>query len=273
MHLFLSAVMVFISTIIALTSSSPIPTEPTISHTAFPTAIGPVVPIQPIPTYIPPPASTSAPVTKIFSYAGGGFENLALRSNGQILATIAFPESLLFYIDPLSIRPSIVLHNFTSLESLAGITEVATDLFVVAGKGRDGGPFAVFSVDMRDFIFLPNGTILTPPIIQEIGTIPAALALNGMTHLRGNHNFILIADSLLGGVWRFHVDTGKSELVIKHPSMAGPLNKIEFAAYGVNGIRAQSDSLFYCNSGAQSFYRMPVSPIARSNASGNRKIP
>ena len=243
---------------------------------AVPTTIAPIIPIQPIPTYIPPSAPTSAPVAKIFSYAGGGFENLALRANGQILATIAFPEALLFYIDPLSIRPGIVLHNFTSLASLVGITEVAADLFYVAGKGRDDGFFAVFSVNMRDFVIVPNGTVTTPPVIQEIGTIPAALALNGMTHLGGENNSILIADSLLGGVWRFHVDTGKSELIIKHPSMAGPLNKTEFAAYGINGMRAQSDNLFYCNSGAQSFYKMPVSYFAKSKSfarSSNRRTP
>ena len=212
-------------------------------------------------TYIPPTASSQAPVTKIFSYNGGGFENLAFRSNGQILATIAFPAPLLFYIDPLSIRPTVLLQNFTALRNTLGITELAPDLFYVAGEAADGGAFSVFSVDMRPFLVLPDGTISTPPIVKEIGSIPSALALNGMTYLRRNDNFVLGADSLLGGVWKFYVDTGEFDLVIKDPSMAGPTNETEYAGYGINGLRTQNETLFYCNSGAQTFYKMLVSLI------------
>ena len=216
------------------------------------------VPVQPIATYIPPAAPSLAPVTRVFSYSGGGFENLAFRSNGQVLATIAFPEPLLFYVDPLQIRPGVILHNFTALQNTVGITELAQDHFYVHGKGKDGIS-TVYLVDMRESIILPNGTIAIPPKIEEVGRIPKALALNGMTSRRRPDNFVLIADTLLGGVWRFFIESGKHELVIKDPSMAGPANKTDFAAFGINGIRIQNSTLFYCNSGAQAFYKMRVS--------------
>lgn len=210
-------------------------------------------------TFIPPAASSKAPVTKILAYDGGGFENLVFRSNGQILATTAFPEPLLFYVDPLRLRPGVVLHNFTSLQNTVGITELAPDRFCVHGRRKEGGPFTVFSVDMRRFFIFPDGTISTPPKIKEIGSIPSSLGLNGMVHLRKSDNFVLIADTLLGAVWKFDVDTGKHNIMIKDSSMAGPSNKTEFAAYGINGLRAQNRTLFYCNSGKQAFYKMRVS--------------
>lgn len=231
----------------------------TSSETLSTTTITPVIPVQPIVTYIPPAAPSKAPVTRIFKYNGGIFENLAFRSNDQLLATIAAPSGLLFYIDPLSIRPGVVLHNFTSLASTAGITELAPDMFYVAGSGADGGPPRIYSVNMRPVVILPNGTIFRPPAIREVATIPSALLLNGMASIRRNDRFILVADTLLGGVWKVHVDTGKSELIIKDPSMTGPANQTAFAAFGINGLRVQNQTLFYCNSGAQSFYKMPVS--------------
>lgn len=250
---------VVLGILVGSSASATIPGNPATSSAASSSSgITPAIPAQPIPTYIPPAASPEASVTRIFSYNGGGFENLALRSNGQILATIAFSAPLLFYIDPLQIRPGIVLHNFTSLKNTVGITELAPDMFYVHGQGNDG-VFSVYSVDMRDFVILPNGTVSTPPQIKKIGSVPSALLLNGMTRLRRTDNFLLIADTLLGGVWRFNIDTGKSDLVIHDPSMAGPANKTDFAAFGINGLRTQNDTLFYCNSGAQSFYKMPVS--------------
>ncbi|KAL8694224.1 MAG: hypothetical protein Q9218_001111 [Villophora microphyllina] len=218
----------------------------------------PVVPVQPIVTYIPPVASSKAPVTKIFAYDGGGFENLVFRANGQILATTAFPEPLLFYVDPLQIRPGVVLHNFTSLQNTVGITELAPDRFYVHGRRKKGGPFTVFLVDMRRFSILPNGTISTPPLVNEIGSLPSSLGLNGMTYLRKSDKFVLIADTLLGAVWKFDVDTGMYNLTLRDSSMAGPPNKTEFAASGINGVRTQNRTLFYCNSGAQAFYKMPL---------------
>ena len=41
--------------------------------------------------------------------------------------------------------------------------------------------------------------------------------------------------------------------------MAGDPNKTEYAAYGINGLWTQNNTLFYCNSGQQTFYKMPVS--------------
>ncbi|KAG7007390.1 hypothetical protein G7Y79_00010g028910 [Physcia stellaris] len=236
----LSSILILLSTTIAIASRVSQPSSsPAPSPTPTSPSTAPSVPVQPIVTYIPPSAPSKAPVTKIATYAGAGFENLAFRFNGQLLATTAFPAPLLFYIDPLSIRPPIVLHNFTALRNTVGITELAEDRFYVHGQGVDGGAFRVYEVDMR-------------------GVLGSALLPNGMTCIRRSDDFVLIADTILGGVWKFNVDSGRSQLVIKDPSMAGLPNKTEFAAFGINGLRVQNKTLFYCNSGAQTFYKMPI---------------
>lgn len=227
--------------------------------TIIPSTATPVAPSEPVITNVPPTASSEYTVTKIFEYDGSGFENLVFRSNGQLLTTTAFPSGLLFYIDPFMIRPGVVLHNFTSISSTLGITELAPDMFYVAGEGTNQGPLSIFLVDMTDFLILPNGTIFTPPNITEIGTLTDAASINGVTYLDRSDNFLLCADSILGGVWKFNVDTGESEMSIKDDSMAGPANNSSFAGLGINGLRTQNRTLFYCNSGAQAFYKMPVS--------------
>lgn len=41
--------------------------------------------------------------------------------------------------------------------------------------------------------------------------------------------------------------------------MKRPANKTAFAGFGINGLRAQNGSLFYCNSGKEELWKMPVS--------------
>ncbi|MCJ1471618.1 hypothetical protein MMC13_000258 [Lambiella insularis] len=242
MHLSPSAALLVLSTVIAPITSSVIP----VSN-----------PPEPSVTSFPPTATPEAAVHRIASLSSIGFENLAVRSNGEILATTAFPWALLWSIDPLSIRPPVLLQNFTALSGTFGIIELAPDMFYFVGTGTDG-PHNVYSVDMRLFLALPNGTILTPPVIREIGSIPAAVALNGMTHLHQSDHFVLIADTALGGVWRFDVKSGQCELIIQDPSMKGPANKTSFAGFGINGLRTQNSTLFYTNSGGQTMYKMPL---------------
>ena len=227
--------------------------------TQVPCVVPPVIPLGEHVPPSPPTASPKANVVNIFNWDGAAFENLAVRSNGQILATTAVPEALLFYVDPLSIRPPVLLHNFTSMGGTLGITELAPDRFYLHASGINDNPYTVYSVDMRQFLVLPDGTIFTPPVIKKIGTVPSALLLNGMTHLRSSDNFVLMSDTLMGGVWKFYVDTGKSKMIVQHESMSGPANETGYAAFGINGLRIQRNTLFYCNAGTQKFYKMPVS--------------
>lgn len=84
------------------------------------------------------------------------FENLAVRSNGQILVTISAPLANLYLVDPLKIRPPVLIHAFPTLEHLTGIYESERDVFYVAGGNwtitppslRVPASLSVFRVDM-----------------------------------------------------------------------------------------------------------------------------
>ena len=61
---------------------------------------------------------------------GTWVENLAVRSNGQILATLlSIPE--LYQVDPIGGQHPQLIHRFPMVTGLTGITEVEKDVFVV----------------------------------------------------------------------------------------------------------------------------------------------
>ncbi len=225
------------------------------------TSVSCLLPPEPHISYIPPSATPEALVHRVFNISSFGFENLAVRANGHILATAAFgPFAGLWQIDPLSIQPPILLHEFASFTSTLGMTELKRDIFyVVASNSSQLGSASVFSINMRHFKAGPNSTIIVPPTIAKVADLTSSIALNGMTHLRGIEDFVLISDTLLGGIWKTNVETGLSTLIIKDPTMEGPPNTTAIAAYGINGVRVQGETLFYCNSGQQTLYQMPVS--------------
>lgn len=136
-------------------------------------------------------------------------------------------------------------------------------MFYISGHKRtgDGGDgdavFEIYGINMRGFEMCDNGTIVTPATVKEVCEVPGLL--NGMTSLHTTDLVIFPADTMARGVWRIDIDTGDSEMVIRDASMAGPANRTQFAGLGINGLKARDDTLFYCNSGAQTFWRMPVS--------------
>jgi hypothetical protein len=67
----------------------------------------------------------------VWQFPNGTFvENLAVRSNGQILATLlSVPE--LYQVDPIGGRHPQLIHRFPMVTGLTGITEVEKDVFVV----------------------------------------------------------------------------------------------------------------------------------------------
>ena len=156
-----------------------------------------------------------------------------------------------------------MLTDFPALTSTLGITELASDIFYVAATNiSEIGRAAVFSINMRPYRVLPNGTISIPPVIKNVANLTSAGGPNGMTHIRKTDDFVLIAETILGGVWKTNFVTGESTLIIQDPTMKGPPNTTGPAAYGINGVRVHNDTLFYTNSGTQALYRMPVGVLA-----------
>ena len=154
-------------------------------------------------------------------------------------------EPFFYDLDLNAHPPSLkTLDQFPNIESTLGIAETAADIFaVVAGdfvnRQAVPGSFSVWSVDLN-----------TPePTVKLITSIPEAGGLNGMTTLKEASDVVLVADSLLGAVWRVNVTTGEYGIAIQSPFFAGE-NAIPI---GINGVRMFERMLYFTNS-AQGIY-------------------
>jgi hypothetical protein len=58
-------------------------------------------------------------------------ENLAVRSNGQVLVTLLTTPELVL-VDPFNDGKQVVVHQFPNVVGLTGIAEIAEDVFAVA---------------------------------------------------------------------------------------------------------------------------------------------
>jgi hypothetical protein len=84
---------------------------------------------------IVPRAAPSQPtLTDVWRFPKGTWaENMAVRSNGQLLVTFITPPDL-YLVDPVAPNPQLI-HRFPQAASLLGIAEVEKDVFaVVAGN-------------------------------------------------------------------------------------------------------------------------------------------
>ncbi|MCJ1396921.1 hypothetical protein MMC11_000113 [Xylographa trunciseda] len=204
-----------------------------------------------------------------FPNPGSWIENLAVRSDGHILATrLDVPQ--LYEFSPLipNSKPTLI-HAFPStagFTGLTGITELAghPDVFAfIAGnfsaaavRTKPGG-CAVWRVDMRQ----------RTPTVSEIAHIPQASVPNGMASLDAAEHAVLISDSTLGNVWRLDLRSGAYTVAIDDPKM----NKVRpNATESVNGIRIFGGYLYFTNSDALFFARIPIH--ANGTASGPSEI-
>ena len=83
-----------------------------------------------------------------------GSENLAVRTNGQILlSTITSPTTQM--LDPSAASPQpVVLHTYPGATSTLGIAQPQTDLFAIVVGNYTGfagvkGSFAIWTLDLR----------------------------------------------------------------------------------------------------------------------------
>ncbi|KAL1639091.1 hypothetical protein SLS58_008293 [Diplodia intermedia] len=197
-------------------------------------------------TLTPTSATPTSPPHRVrtvyqFANAATWIENIAVRSNGNLLVTVLAPAADLYEIvlsnhPPSSPSPSPsntttttttttaearLVHRFAAYEGLTGIAETAPDVFaVLAGNYSTAGGTASWSLWEADFT---TTTTTTSTVNELVPSIPNALVLNGMTTVpllhRGkasdgddnNNNVqLLISDSTAGHVLRVHLPSSSS---------------------------------------------------------------
>ncbi|KAA6415127.1 MAG: hypothetical protein FRX48_01879 [Lasallia pustulata] len=187
--------------------------------------------------------SISASVHDIYDFPKGTWvENLAVRSNGQILVTLLSSPQI-YQVNPFQTPSATLVHTFPTLGCL-GITELGNDIFYVATGNLSlstftapPGTFSVWKVDMTSF----STSNANSAIVTKVADFPQVVAFNGMTTFNG---FLLIADSGAGAVWSLNVNNGQKSKVISDPLMK-PTSAV--GPTGVNGIKVRDNTLYFTN--------------------------
>ena len=203
-----------------------------------------------------PRSYLSKPARTVFQLQSNGswFENLAVRSDGTLLATrIDAPE--LWAIQPCNSTEhsgqGSRLITFPHAESTLGITEIAHDIFaVVAGNltmpniTPTPGSFVIWTVDLTS----------DRPSTQILAPMPDGGFLDGMAKF--NDKLLLVSDAAKGTIWRLDITTGNYTPVLSHRSMlpaAGQPVQI-----GVNGLKVLGNYVYYTSTSQEVYARVPV---------------
>lgn len=193
-------------------------------------------------------------------------ENIAVRSNGDLLVTALIPNPALYQISrPASLSPSVSLvHNFTSVDGLLGISETKPDVFAVVGGNftspgvQVNGSFSAWKVDLSSSYgsYKHNSKDADAATVNLVTAIKPAAFLNGLESLLQIPTTVLISDSTLGVVWRLDTLTGRFNKALDFPEMKVAPNAS--LAIGINGIRIAKDTLYWTNSFERIIYRIKI---------------
>ncbi|MCJ1376643.1 hypothetical protein MMC20_007886 [Loxospora ochrophaea] len=213
------------------------------------------------------------PISTIYEFPLGTWvENLAIRSNGLILATI-FSTPELYQIDP-STSSATLLASFPGVTGLRGIAELEPDVFYVAGGNFSfanltitPGSGAVWRVNLGN---LYTTNLLPASAVTLVANFPSSYVLNGMTALppSTSSGLLLVADSYAGLVYRLNVRTGAISTALSGSLFAAPANVT--GPNGVNGIKIHEHHLYFTNTDQNSLNRVPIS--ANGSATGPAEV-
>ncbi|KAJ4129002.1 hypothetical protein NW768_007529 [Fusarium equiseti] len=190
---------------------------------------------------------------------GTWLENIAVRSNGDLLVTQLWPTATIYKIShPPSDNKLNELVSFPSIQSLLGISELPPCLgkpetFVVVGSNATGraelipGTFKAFAVE-----FYGKRRVR----VRKVSDMTEkSMFLNGVVAIPSAPNAVLISDSVKGFVGRLDVSTGVfDDSAFTFPEMAPPAPN----AFGINGIKIRQGHLYWSNSNAVKIYKTAI---------------
>ncbi|KAK1238196.1 hypothetical protein MKX08_002775 [Trichoderma sp. CBMAI-0020] len=200
--------------------------------------------------------------------AGTWVENIAVRSNGNLLFTTILPNASLYEASALDCQTPTITRLFTvdTITSFAGITETSEDVFAVIGgnfsltTGVIKGTFGLWKADF---------THGQPAYAELIASLPDAALPNGATTVPQNNHLVLLADSLLNVVWRVDVKKG----TVDKAAQFSPESDLSGASgiIGINGLHVYDGYLWFTNSTAtiNAVTGDPETSIYRIKVDGN----
>ncbi|KAL7895441.1 hypothetical protein HDV63DRAFT_104137 [Trichoderma sp. SZMC 28014] len=172
-------------------------------------------------------------------------ENIAVRSNGNLLVTLAtLPE--VWEVEPLSGSAELA-YSFPDANACLGITEVGHDIFAVnvgtLSSATTGAPgsWSIWALDYNK-----ANSSSKKPTPKEITAIPPAVFLNGLATLPTKPGVVLTGDSSLGQIFAVDTISGHYSVAIDVPEFKP--NTSAALRFGINGIRIHDGHLYFTNS-------------------------
>ncbi|UKZ68702.1 uncharacterized protein TrAtP1_009725 [Trichoderma atroviride] len=191
-------------------------------------------------------------------------ESIAVRRNGDILATSLFYSSNIFTVS----QPSMHAHNTAKIlasvpevNSLLGITELPESygeeaFFFVGGNFTSLTTFTTVVGSFKGFriTFPRDGN----PIVQKVSDLaPFSAFPNGVTAIPQSPGSVLVADSFVGAIGRLDLSTGHYDpRAFAFDEMTVPEGaKLPI---GVSAMRMKGPYLYFGNPSTQSIFKVKV---------------
>ncbi|KAK5703745.1 hypothetical protein LTR97_002758 [Elasticomyces elasticus] len=204
-----------------------------------------------------PQADNAAPVRLLYEYpVGTWIENIAVRSNGDLLLTVLNVPHL-DQVSPYKANATPeTIHSFPNALSVFGIAEIAPDVFAMAvgnftlTGGVQPGSFSIWSVS-----FTMHDTMEA----HKIADLPQATFLNGLCSLpgTGSPKDFLVGDIKQGLIYYVDTSTGDYGVAINNSFTAAVSDPV-FGTAGVNGMHVHDGDLFFTNTGQALFAKMHI---------------
>ena len=185
-------------------------------------------------------------------------DNLAVRRDGSILVTAALQREL-WYIPPPDMpgrAEPILVHTFDQLAP--GLVETQPDIFLLSTSDGPAHESFLRQLDLRHW---DPGDPVRPETVLKFGEPADGLA--GSCLLAPG--VILLADSLVGVIWRVDLPPGHGNATarvwLQHDTMGcDPGSLLVPPQHGIKGVRyaARAGYLYYTSTARKLFMRVPV---------------
>ncbi|KAH7303903.1 hypothetical protein B0I35DRAFT_364010 [Stachybotrys elegans] len=193
---------------------------------------------------------------------GTWLENIAVRPNGDLIATQMAPEALVYTIrNPTGKKTQLEeIASVPAIQSIFGIAQVPgldEETFIFVGSNSTGigapvtGTFSAWKVTFTT-------DCDTKVEVEKISDMDKNSAfLNGVAAIPGVSDALLVADSTNGLVGRLDLASGAFDTT---SFVFDEMLPVEGAGLpvGVNGIQVHNGYLYFDNSYQASIYRIPI---------------
>ncbi|KAF5361573.1 hypothetical protein D9757_011544 [Collybiopsis confluens] len=207
--------------------------------------------------------ATEGTIQTIHTFSNGTImENLAIRSNGQILATVVTRPDL-YLLEPKVNSPATLLHTFTGFQTVFGIVELENDQFyVVTGNASVlaltsvQGSWVAWKVDMHAY---SRGS---KNFVSMVARLPGPKLVNGVGILNKEAGLLYLADPFGGAISVLNVYNGHQYVAINNSlTIPGPPYNTTLGVNGVHVYQANSRAtpyVYWSNTAQSKLVRMPI---------------